>query len=871
MKLPSLTVLQHVFVIFLVTSVLVLSSLLIGIIKSIEHNVYVLAPRERELMNFVHNHCSESLILIFVMIATMGVFIFSYSFIMLTVAKREMHRYATLIEQREKTEQAERKSMRKSDAFAKASHDIRAALAGIISWINFCKDDIHDALDLHATNAGTTRHSEIETILTKIDSNLKRLDVHAEDLLGILNSVLDKSKIEAGKMVLENEEFDVAELVEEVVDLFLPTASMKGLDVVLDPCDGSVIKFARVRGDRGRLKQILNNLLSNAVKFTSEGQITIRTWVRKPSFKKSITASRERTNGFLKQFLCFFNYKNMNNDDKEVVDGSQRDPNALEFVFEVDDTGRGILKERQKSVFEDYVQVKEKALGEGGTGLGLGIVQSLVRLMHGEIGIVDKEIGERGTCFRFNVLLSTINACEDSIKVEPVIEMGISDLNPSPGPTVNQTPIASPKLNIRSTTASPKVEGSYVVMLIKNAERRRVIQKFMERLGIKVSVAERWEQLARTLQNIKNKKVYHSQHNSISGIPDLGLQDCLIKSASCNSNFSFNRAKEASLMSSMDGSTDNNILPLFHKKSSSSNLRGAYDRFVMLLIDTTGGPLPELCKIVNDFKRGLQNGWYCKVVWLSSPFTHSDLSFNRDMLDGDDVIKHKPLHGTCLYEVVRLLPECGGALPKRSSGQVASKLVSTALGSSRNRYIHTDDDNSSDQIVQESNSPTLRHHQSPNNIGSKSASQSAPADHGNKPLTGKKILVAEDTASLRMVAMQALSRLGATVKLCENGREALDLIRNDLLNQRKHVYDYILMDCQMPEMDGFEATREIRKEEKSYNVRIPIIALTAHAKGGEETRRMMEAGMDEHLEKTSIMTSLRETLAKIDHSTIANS
>ncbi|KAK9930708.1 hypothetical protein M0R45_027737 [Rubus argutus] len=256
----------------------------------------------------------------------------------------------------------------------------------------------------------------------------------------------------------------------------------------------------------------------------------------------------------------------------------------------------------------------------------------------------------------------------------------------------------------------------------------------MERLGIKVLVAEGWEQLAPTLQNMKNRKGYHSQHNSISGISDLGLQDCLIKSASCNSNFSFNRAKEVSLMSSMDGSTDNNILPLFHKKSSSSNLRGASDRFIMLLIDTTAGPLPELCKIVNDFKGGLQNGWFCKVVWLSNPFSHSNINLNGNMLDRDDVIKHKPLHGTCLYEV-------------------------------------------------------------------------------------------------------ALSRLGATVKLCENGKEALDLVRSDLLSQRKHVYDYILMDCEMPEMDGFEATREIRKEEKSYHVRIPIIALTAHTRGGEETRR----------------------------------
>ena len=207
--------------------------------------------------------------------------------------------------------------------------------------------------------------------------------------IDILNSILDKSKIEAGKMVLAKEEFDVAQLVEEVVDLFLPSALKKGLDVVLDPCDGSVTKFSRVKGDRGRLKQILNNLLSNAVKFTSEGQITVRVWVRNPSFKNSGTSSREQSSGFMKQFLSFFSYKNMNKDGMEAVE--RRDPNSLEFVFEVDDTGRGILKERQKSVFEDYVQVKEKALEEGGTGLGLGIVQSLVSIIfHMSISVSSK-------------------------------------------------------------------------------------------------------------------------------------------------------------------------------------------------------------------------------------------------------------------------------------------------------------------------------------------------------------------------------------------------------------------------------------------------------------------------------------------------
>ena len=229
--------------------------------------------------------------------------------------------------------------------------------------------------------------------------------------------------------------------------------------------------------------------------------------------------------------------------------------------------------------------------------------------MHGEMGIVDKEIGEKGTCFRFNVLLSAVNLCEDNTKLEQDIEIGIvDDQNPSRGQNVNHTPIASPRLNILGTSASPKVEGSYVVLLINNAERRRIVKKFMERLGIRTLVPERWEQLAPTLENMKNKKGHHSQHNSISGISDFGLQNCLIKSASCNSSSSFNRAKDVPLMSSMDESTDNtnNILSLFNKKSTGGNMRGASDRFILLTIDTTAGPFSKLCRIVNDSKEASQ-------------------------------------------------------------------------------------------------------------------------------------------------------------------------------------------------------------------------------------------------------------------------
>ena len=177
-------------------------------------------------------------------------------------------------------------------------------------------------------------------------------------------------------MNLDEEEFNLAELLEHVVDLYHPVGMKKGVDVVLDPCDGSIIKFSQVKGDRGKLMQILSNILSNAVKFTPDGHVSLRAWMQKPNFENGILASG-RT-GLHKYLSCLFYNNSEARSDMGVISAVRQNPNSMEFVFEVDDTGKGIPKEKQKSVFENFVQVKETAVGQIGTGLGLGIVQSLV-------------------------------------------------------------------------------------------------------------------------------------------------------------------------------------------------------------------------------------------------------------------------------------------------------------------------------------------------------------------------------------------------------------------------------------------------------------------------------------------------------------
>lgn len=189
------------------------------------------------------------------------------------------------------------------------------------------------------------------------------------------------SKIEAGKMPLKVEEFDLAELLENIVDLHYHRAIEKGVDLVLDPGDGSLSTFRSVKGDKVKIMQIVSNLVTNAIKFTSEGHISVKVSVSKPSKDNALIVCNRHsplnclTRLCTKQKCCC----NTLNEFPAI----QKNPNCMEFTFEVDDTGVGIPKDKQKHVFENFVQVKETTCGEEGYGLGLGIVQSMVSILTG--------------------------------------------------------------------------------------------------------------------------------------------------------------------------------------------------------------------------------------------------------------------------------------------------------------------------------------------------------------------------------------------------------------------------------------------------------------------------------------------------------
>ncbi|KAL7003151.1 hypothetical protein U1Q18_004309 [Sarracenia purpurea var. burkii] len=135
-------------------------------------------------------------------------------------------------------------------------------------------------------------------------------------------------------------------------------------------------------------------------------------------------------------------------------------------------------------------------------------------------------------------------------------------------------------------------------------------------------------------------------------------------------------------------------------------------------------------------------------------------------------------------------------------------------------------------------------------------------------LDGKNVLIVEDVELLRRLATNNLLKLGANVDSCDNGKDAFDrvskVLGDQMIGEGRHSgalpYDFILMDCEMPVMNGCEATELIRTEEKRYGIHIPIIALTAH----KEASNTISAGMDFHLTKPLQIDELLDVLLKIE-------
>ncbi|GAB4847551.1 Histidine kinase 1, variant 2 [Ancistrocladus abbreviatus] len=735
---------------------------------------------------------------------------------------KEMKLRAELINQLEARRRAEASSNYKSQFLANMSHELRTPMAAVIGLLDILISDDFLTSEQYAT----------VTQIRKCSTALLRL----------LNNILDLSKVEAGKLVLEEAEFDLGRELEGLIDIFCVQCINHNIETVLDLSD-DIPKL--VRGDSARVAQIFANLISNSIKFTTSGHIVLRGWCEKPNISGDLLSKKDFGSASLPKSM----------QQGPFTKNTPKKDNKMTLWFEVDDTGCGIDPSKWETVFESFEQADPSTTRtHGGTGLGLCIVKTLVNKMGGEIKVVKKN--GPGTLMQLRLLLS-------------------------------------PSTDYAAQHSQTKYSdhGLAVLLALSGGMGRSIMSQWLQEKGVSTWRAADWNELTQILTALF-EDMGSFEKNTIERQPGTELLREELLSVDVRTSvfvvviditlldLSTNLWKEQLNFLCRYSSRAKFAWVLNHDTSSSVKMELRRKGHLLM----TNRPLYKT-KMIHILEAVLkernielqQAGFNASAYAVAEGHQYECLEIDSIHCDGvssDDSDKSE--FGYC---------NPGSAFPfeEKKTGTIRKSSFSQLTGGNHlvefaEEYLENNLHNP--QAAEACNrgpsawtevvSKSVRSREqyvAGSSHEVKDGMCLSKAGKGRRSLEGLRILLAEDTPVLQRVATIMLEKLGATVIVVGDGMQAVNALRLSVTAEGSGVatglqdgkagqmqicdsppFDLILMDCQMPKMDGYEATKVIRKSELETGSHIPIVALTAHAMSSDEAK-CLEVGMDAYLTK----------------------